>query len=101
MTRIEREKEVVARMILTYCHRNHSTVNDDLCPECRQLSDYAMRRLSRCPKQNAKRSCRKCEIHCYAPIQRQRIRIVMKTIGPKMLWISPVAAIRHLIDELL
>lgn len=100
MERIEQEKLVVSQMITIYCHRHHNTKGDDLCDECRSLLTYAHQRLSRCPKGNCKTSCRKCEIHCYSPANRAKIREVMKEIGPRMLFIHPVSAIKHLISEL-
>ena len=63
-------------------------------------SRYARTRLSRCPHGNGKPSCRRCTIHCYTPLMRERIRIVMRSVGPRMLLVSPITAIRHLIDEL-
>lgn len=100
MQRIDREKSVVAQMIAIYCHHHHSTAGSDLCPECHDLLDYALHRLSHCPKGNQKSSCRKCTVHCYSPAYRQRIRTVMRYVGPRMMFIHPVSAIRHLLSEL-
>ena len=98
MNRIDREKKVVRQMIEIFCHRHHATCN--LCDECEDLLKYALDRLDRCPKGPAKTSCRKCDIHCYAPVQKKRIREVMRYVGPKMIFIHPITAIRHLISEL-
>lgn len=100
MNRIEREKKVVALMIGIYCRRHHSTRKGELCGDCRALLEYAMKRLDHCPKGNGKGSCRKCQIHCYAPEKREKIRNVMRYVGPRMILVHPVAAIRHLISEL-
>lgn len=100
MNRIEREKGVVALMISIYCRKHHRSGRGELCGECRQLLEYAHRRLDYCPKGDRKTSCRKCEIHCYAPGYKERIREVMRYVGPRMLFIAPVSAIRHLISEL-
>ena len=99
MQRIEREKSVVALMIDFYCRHQHGR-RDGLCEECARLRDYASARLDRCPHGNAKPSCRKCSIHCYAPAGKESIRKVMRYVGPRMLFIHPVAAVRHLFDEL-
>lgn len=99
MYRIEREKRVVAKMIASYCRICHGKNGGMLCNECRDLMDYALARLEHCPKGDDKRSCRKCEIHCYAPDYRAKIRAVMRFMGPRMLLISPMAALRHLWDE--
>lgn len=98
MERIEREKAVVGRMIAMYCRAHHG--GGEMCAECRELLEYARKRLSLCPKGNAKTSCRKCLIHCYAPDKREQIRSVMRYAGPRMLFVHPVAAIRHIISEL-
>lgn len=100
MERIEREKKVVAQMVEIYCRSHHKRKEDALCEDCRGLVEYAYQRLEHCPKGNRKTSCRKCEIHCYAPHYRDRIREVMKYVGPRMLFIHPLSAIRHLIAEL-
>lgn len=102
MQRIEEEKRIVEKMIAIYCRRHHSPSESDggMCDECRRLRDYAFARLDHCPKGESKTSCRKCEIHCYAPEYRNKIREVMKYMGPRMLFISPIAAIRHLHREL-
>lgn len=98
MSRIEREKKTIRQMITIYCRHHHST-RDTLCPECNELYQYALKRLSHCPFGPNKNTCRKCTIHCYAPAQRQAVRQVMRYAGPRMLLYHPIAAIRHLWDE--
>ena len=97
-SRIEREKRTVSLMIDIYCSRHHKS-SGGLCPDCSSLLAYAHGRLDRCPKGNGKTSCRKCEIHCYAPQRKQQIREVMRYVGPRMIYISPMEAIRHIITE--
>lgn len=78
MRRIENEKRVVALMIGIYCRRHHvyegTACKGGLCPECADLLEYAHVRLDRCPHGERKPSCRKCTIHCYAPMQKEAIR---------------------------
>ncbi|MDE7469952.1 MAG: nitrous oxide-stimulated promoter family protein [Paramuribaculum sp.] len=100
MTRTEREKQVVGQMIAVYCKKRHRSVGDDLCDDCRRLTEYACRRIDCCPKGTLKTSCRKCEIHCYDPASREQIREVMRYVGPRMILINPFSAIRHLLSEL-
>lgn len=100
MDKIELEKQVVAQMITIYCRRHHHADGQELCDDCRALVSYAHQRLDHCPKGEHKTSCRKCEIHCYAREKRSRIREVMKYVGPRMIFIHPRSAIRHLISEL-
>ncbi len=100
MDRIDREKTVVSQMITIYCRKHHNSTDGKLCPDCTALLSYALRRLDLCPKGNRKTSCRKCGIHCYAPVQRDHIRKVMKYVGPRMILYHPLSALRHLISEL-
>lgn len=100
MERIEQEKLIVAKMIGIYCNKHHSTQRKKLCKECQLLLDYADKRINKCPKGDKKSSCRKCEIHCYKPEYRQKIREVMRYVGPRMIFIDPISAIKHIMSEL-
>lgn len=84
-------------MIAAYCKRKHPGAG--LCPDCRALTDYCIKRLTYCPKGEGKPSCKKCTTHCYAPTQREQVRVVMRYIGPRMLFIDPPAALRHLLGR--
>lgn len=96
MNVIEREKHTINKMIRIYCAAQHRpSASGQLCESCLELLDYAHRRLERCPKGNSKSSCRKCEIHCYSSDKREQIRAVMRFAGPRMLLVSPMAALRH------
>lgn len=97
MTRIEREKATVARMIALYCRKKEG--NGELCPACKGLEEYARQRLDRCPHGNTKPACKKCTVHCYKPAMRQRMRAVMRFAGPRMLFYYPSEAIRHLFKK--
>lgn len=98
--RISREKVTVLSMVTLFCHSHHRhDGSDHICAECRELVDYACKRLNNCPKGNLKGSCRKCDIHCYSPQMRQAILRVMRYSGPRMILYHPLAAVRHLLDE--
>lgn len=101
MERIEREKIVVSKMIAVYCRKRHRPAADgNLCEECRGLLEYALLRLDRCRHGNRKPSCRKCPVHCYSSARRAQIREVMRYVGPRMILIHPLMALRHLLSEL-
>lgn len=90
-------------MVRIYC-RNHrhtpSPANPhQLCRECGALLAYALHRIDGCPQGAAKTTCRLCTIHCYSPAHRERIRAVMRYVGPRMIFHHPIAAIRHLLSE--
>jgi len=95
--RIRREKKTVDAMICLYCSKHHGT-NDELCPECKELHEYAMLRLSKCPFQENKSTCGKCLVHCYKPDMRAKITKVMRYSGPRMLFHHPILALHHVFD---
>lgn len=95
MTRIEREKRIVEEMILLYCR--HKEGNRNLCPDCRELAEYAKARLDGCRFGEKKQSCRRCHIHCYRADMRERIRAVMRYSGPRLVLYHPAAAMSHLL----
>ncbi|HIZ31848.1 MAG TPA: nitrous oxide-stimulated promoter family protein [Candidatus Fournierella merdipullorum] len=94
----QREKEMVGAMIALYCRKKHGT-RKGLCPECEALLEYACRRSDCCPFMETKTFCSNCKVHCYRPEMRQKIREVMRFAGPRMLFVHPVAAVRHLIES--
>lgn len=97
MTRIEREQHTIRLMVAIYCRHHHHS-GQSLCDSCAALADYACKRLSRCPHGNAKSSCQRCAVHCYAPAYRAQVRAVMRYVGPRMIFYHPVAALRHLLN---
>jgi predicted amidophosphoribosyltransferase len=92
--RIEREKKVIKLMVELFCRRHHDSLNE-LCPDCRDLLNYAHRRLDKCKFGQAKPVCNKCPVHCYQKEMRERIRQVMRYAGPRMLYTHPLAALEH------
>jgi hypothetical protein len=95
--RILREQKTVEAMIDIYCHDQHVTSND-LCAECRELREYARRRLEKCPFKENKTTCADCRVHCYKPDMREKIKQVMRYAGPRMAYRHPVLALFHFID---
>jgi len=94
---MKRERKTVEAMIGIYCHGRHKT-GKGLCGECRELLEYAMVRLDKCPFQEYKTTCANCPVHCYKPAMRERVKAVMRYSGPRMLSRHPVLAIYHWID---
>lgn len=95
--RAERELETVGAMIGIYCRENHGA-GQGLCEDCQALRDYARQRVDRCPLIADKPTCVNCPIHCYKPTMKERIRVVMRYAGPRMLRRHPILAISHLVD---
>ena len=94
------EKLLVSEMIALYCRKQHGTSKGILCPECRQLHDYALARIEKCPFMETKTFCSACKVHCYKPEMREKIRAVMRCAGPRMLPVHPVLSIRHVVVTL-
>jgi predicted amidophosphoribosyltransferase len=84
-------------MIAIYCRGNHGTARG-LCADCQALVDYARQRVERCPLIDDKPTCANCPVHCYKPAMKERIRIVMRYAGPRMMWRHPILLVLHLLD---
>lgn len=93
----QQEKQMVSQMITLYCRRTHRT-RGALCPDCAALNQYACARSDRCPFMETKTFCSNCRVHCYKPDMREKIRIVMRFSGPRMIFYRPVVAIRHVVE---
>ena len=96
----QKEKELIPVMIRKYCNGNHETKNGDICRECKELTDYALLRLEKCPFKKDKHFCSFCQIHCYKPEYRDKIKAVMKYSGPRMMTCNPIFAMSHVVQML-
>ncbi len=94
--RIERESRTVITMIAMYCGKNHPV--SGLCGDCLELKNYALKRLESCPFGEGKTTCAKCPVHCYKPQMREKIRVVMRYAGPRMIYTHPIQTVYHIID---
>lgn len=90
----EKEKMVIGCMIEIYCSKNH-THKKTLCTECEEIKQYAYKRISCCPVMGEKTFCSNCKIHCYKPDMREKIKEIMRFSGPRMLFVHPLMALRH------
>lgn len=95
MGRIEKEKRTIETMIKIYCKKNHK--KSELCDECNELLEYAHKRLSYCKFGDEKSTCEKCPIHCYKKDMKERIKVVMRFSGPRLLIYNPLELFRHMI----
>lgn len=94
--KIQQEKATIKVMIHLYCHKKHHTEKHQLCNECDDLLQYAMRRLILCRFGENKTTCEKCPKHCYRKDYQQKIKQVMRFSGPRMLIYHPIMAVKHL-----
>jgi hypothetical protein len=102
--RMAREMHTLETMIGLYCREQHSSDGQpgvhatELCADCQEILTYARARLRRCPFQEDKTTCARCPVHCYKPAMRERMRLIMRYAGPRMLYHHPVLAVHHLLD---
>lgn len=116
MSRLQREQHTLSAMIELYCRDHHreaassiDQVREDgqtatggdacLCSECGGLLAYAQRRVVRCRFGDEKPTCARCAVHCFGPVMRERIRVVMRYSGPRMTTRHPILALAHLADR--
>lgn len=96
--RLERERQTIGSMIELYCRDHHRPASEPLCSDCSELRDYANHRLDKCPFGVSKPTCANCQIHCYKPACREKVREVMRYAGPRMLLRRPILTIRHMLE---
>mgnify|MGYP005620163717 CR=1 FL=1 len=88
------EGKTLEVMIEIFCRAHHGG-REELCPDCSELLDYALKRVEKCPFGENKPRCSDCTVHCYKPEMREKIRTVMKYSGPRMMYKHPVLTSVH------
>ncbi|MCM2321829.1 MAG: nitrous oxide-stimulated promoter family protein [Oligoflexia bacterium] len=96
--RYKRELATLTAMALIHCRAKHGDGRALPCEECRKFLDYAAERLGKCAFGETKPTCVKCPIHCYASVEKERARTIMREAGPKMLLRHPVLTLLHFLD---
>lgn len=91
-----RELKTIAAMAALYC-KGHGHGGSPLCMECAALLEYATRRLERCVFGDAKPTCANCLVHCYTAEMREKVRVMMRWAGPRMIFRHPVLAVTHIL----
>jgi len=92
--KINFEKKTLKAMIDLY-YKKHPEQNF----EKEDTLNYAMDRLSFCRFGEEKPTCKVCPIHCYKKSYKERMQIIMRYAGPRMLFYHPVMSIEHLLKE--
>lgn len=90
--KIEKEKRISFLMIDLY-YKKHKELSNG---EKEELKKYVELRLNKCPFQENKTFCSNCKIHCYKKDMKEKIIMVMRYSGPRMIFYHPILAIRHL-----
>ena len=99
MSRLQREANTIAAMIRLYCRDLHNP-GGRTCRACQELLAYTELRIHKCPHEDRKPSCAKCQIHCFRADFRQQMKVVMRHAGPRMLWRHPWLSVLHYLDSL-
>ena len=99
MGRIEREKKTNTLMIEIYCRKKHGNKKGVLCDECKELLEYAHKRLSFCKFGENKSTCSRCPIHCYKRDMKLKVKEVMRFSGPRLIIYNPMELIRHALNK--
>ncbi|MDA3952232.1 MAG: nitrous oxide-stimulated promoter family protein [Bacteroidales bacterium] len=86
--RVAREKRIIEIMITNFCLDVHKRF--EICSDCQELLNYTEKRLLTCPFIENKPVCVNCEIHCYNKNQQDKIKLVMRTVGSKMIYTNPL-----------
>ncbi len=94
----DEDKQVIIKMISLYCRKKHRRTKD-LCVECEELARYAVDRLEKCCFGENKPTCKVCPIHCYNPQMKDKMRVVMRFSGPRMLFVHPIYTLKHIYNE--
>ena len=84
MDQKQKDALILEQFVHIYCEGKNGSPNGQLCADCADLLSYSLERLERCP-QDPKPACKHCEIHCYKPVYRERIRDVMRYSGKRLL----------------
>ena len=84
-------------MIRVYCRTEDG--GRELCRQCAELEAYALKRADCCIYGADKPACKNCPVHCYSPMKREEIKIVMRRAGPGMAIQHPLLSLKHIIRE--
>ncbi len=102
LPKIAEEVEVIKLMTQIYCKGKHTDreKNDELCQECQDFVNYAIKRLSCCPFGEEKPVCKKCKIHCFQKDWKAKAKEVMAYSGPRLIFKRPGLIFSHLLMSL-
>jgi len=97
MDKETKDLRLLALFTQIYCKHHHAgraLVKADLdlpatdsyhyCAACAEFLTYAFERRRRCPL-DPKPSCKHCQVHCYRPGHREKVREIMRFSGKKLI----------------
>ena len=86
VSKVEKDILILRDFIQIFCdikHKDLTKTNEDgisLCNECHETLRYSIWRRKICSL-DPKPTCKNCEIHCYLPMQREKIKQIMRHSG--------------------
>jgi len=92
---IPKEKENIKKTFSVYCHSNHGTSGDKLCPKCTALLATVMTKISKCPYGITKPICDRCDRPCFGAAQTQEFLKIMDTSQKRMFLSHPIMTFKH------
>lgn len=96
--KINFEKKIISQMIGIYCKKKHKQIQ--ICDECREVLDYANKKIENCKFIEVKSFCSNCKSPCYSPVMREKIREIMKFSGKRIILYHPILTIKHIFYKL-
>lgn len=92
-----KDLRLLALFTRVYCRDHHAdcertafdlglpkTADYRYCAACADFLRYAIERRQRCPLK-PKPSCKHCEVHCYRPGHREKVREIMRYSGKALI----------------
>lgn len=92
---IPKEKQNIKKTFAVYCHKNHDTSGDTLCPKCTALLATIMIKMNRCPYGITKPICDRCDRPCFGAKQTKEFLEIMNSSQTQMFLSHPIMAIKH------
>ena len=100
LSRKERQDlKVLALFTSVYCQVHHAGMQQPIadlplelkslsrfrcCADCREFLLYAIDRRLKCPL-DPKPACKNCQLHCYRPGHREKVREIMRFSGKNLI----------------
>ena len=92
---IPKEKANIKKTFAVYCHKEHGTAGEKLCPKCTALLATVLMKMNRCPYGITKPICDRCESPCFSKSQNIEFRKIMTANQKSMLLRHPIMTIKH------
>ncbi|RJQ52763.1 MAG: nitrous oxide-stimulated promoter family protein [Actinobacteria bacterium] len=105
-----KDMSVLGRFVALYCADKHAErpatrfaykgVEDktwhgiELCEDCSRLLTHGTAKRLVCPKE-PKPYCKDCDVHCYGPGYREKVREIMRYSGRKMIMRGRLDMVYH------